>query len=83
MGSSAAAAAALDKLTEIEAHRARRGRTNRTHRKKGIKPQEPRASTTDPDARVMKMADGGFRPAYNVRSPPRPAVRSWSLRKQR
>lgn len=27
---------------------------------------EPRASTTDPDARVMKMGDGGFRPAYNV-----------------
>jgi transposase len=27
---------------------------------------EPRASTTDPDARVMKMADGGFRPAFNV-----------------
>jgi len=26
---------------------------------------EPRASTTDPEARVMKMADGGFRPAYN------------------
>jgi transposase len=26
----------------------------------------PRASTTDADARVMKMADGGFRPAYNV-----------------
>jgi hypothetical protein len=25
-----------------------------------------RGSTTDPDARVMKMADGGFRPAYNV-----------------
>lgn len=25
-----------------------------------------RASTTDPDARVMKMADNGFRPAYNV-----------------
>jgi transposase len=25
-----------------------------------------RASTTDPDARVMKMADGGFRPAFNV-----------------
>ena len=23
-------------------------------------------STTDPDARVMKMADGGYRPAYNV-----------------
>jgi transposase len=26
----------------------------------------PRASTTDPEARVMKMADGGFRPGYNV-----------------
>lgn len=25
-----------------------------------------RASTTDSDARVMKMGDGGFRPAYNV-----------------
>jgi transposase len=28
--------------------------------------KEPRASTTDPQARVMKMADGGFRPADNV-----------------
>lgn len=26
----------------------------------------PRASTTDADARVMKVADGGFRPGYNV-----------------
>lgn len=25
-----------------------------------------RASTTDPEARVMKMPDGGFRPGYNV-----------------
>ena len=32
----------------------------------GKKPKPPRASTTDPQARVMKMADGGFRPAYNV-----------------
>jgi transposase len=29
-------------------------------------PREPRASTTDAQARNMKMADGGFRPAYNV-----------------
>jgi hypothetical protein len=29
--------------------------------------EEPRASTTDADARVMKMAGGGFRPAYNIR----------------
>lgn len=27
---------------------------------------EPRVSTSDPDARVMKMADGGFRPALNA-----------------
>jgi hypothetical protein len=27
---------------------------------------EPRVSTTDPEARVMHMPDGGFRPAYNV-----------------
>ena len=27
---------------------------------------QPRASTSDPQARIMKMADGGFRPAYNV-----------------
>jgi len=26
----------------------------------------PRASTTDAESRVMKMGDGGFRPAYNV-----------------
>ncbi|MBI4502853.1 MAG: IS1182 family transposase [Gemmatimonadetes bacterium] len=25
-----------------------------------------RASTTDPDARLMRMSDGGYRPAYNV-----------------
>jgi hypothetical protein len=54
--------AALDKLAEIEAERARRGKTNK---KQVEKQREPRASTTDPEARVMKMADGGFRPAYN------------------
>lgn len=46
---------ALAKMPEAEATKARR---------KGSK--EPRVSTTDPDARVMKMADGGFRPAYNL-----------------
>jgi transposase len=30
------------------------------------KPSQPRASTTDAQARVMKMADGGFRPAFNA-----------------
>lgn len=28
--------------------------------------EEARASTTDPEARIMKMPDGGFRPAYNI-----------------
>jgi transposase len=32
----------------------------------GKKPKEPRASTTDADAHIMKMPDAGFRPAYNV-----------------
>ena len=30
------------------------------------KKEEARVSTTDPEAPRMKMADGGFRPAYNV-----------------
>ena len=57
--------AALAQLAEIEAHRARKGRANRNNKRKGSKPSEPRVSTTDPQARVMKMPDGGFRPAYN------------------
>ena len=35
-------------------------------RQSGTRRREARVSTTDPDARVMKMADGGYRPAYNV-----------------
>jgi transposase len=31
-----------------------------------VKARQPRASTTDAEARTMKMGDGGFRPAYNV-----------------
>lgn len=30
------------------------------------KKRAPRASTTDPEARVMKGPDGGYRPSYNV-----------------
>jgi len=55
--------AALAALGEAEALREKRAKTSkaRTERQK-----EPRASTSDPQARVMKMADGGFRPAWNV-----------------
>lgn len=35
-------------------------------KKKASEKDTARVSTTDPEARVMKMADGGFRPAYNV-----------------
>jgi transposase len=54
--------AAQSALAEIKQQREER----EEKRGNGKKPKEPRASTTDPDARVMKMADGGFRPAYNV-----------------
>ena len=45
---------ALDRLPELEA------------KKKPEDRDKARCSTTDPDATVMKMPDGGFRPAYNV-----------------
>jgi len=48
---------ALGEMAEAE----RRKRSNN-----GKKKKEARTSTTDPSARVMKMPDGGFRPAYNV-----------------
>ena len=53
---------ALAALPEVAAAKARTA----SKRKKGERPKEARVSTTDPDARVMKMADGGYRPAYNV-----------------
>jgi transposase len=40
-------------------------RDQREKRKKGDG-EKTRMSTTDPDARKMKMANGGFNPAYNV-----------------
>ena len=54
--------AALERMAELEAHRAQR---EKTHKKDTARQKEPRASTTDAEARVMKMADGGYRPAYN------------------
>lgn len=45
---------ALEQMPDVE-----------SKRKKDEK-EKARVSTTDADARVMKMADGGFRPAYNV-----------------
>ena len=41
-------------------------RGSRTHSARKRKPEDARASTTDPEARVMRMPDGGYRPAVNV-----------------
>jgi transposase len=54
--------AAQQRHAELVEERERRAKTNR-HRTR--KQKEPRASTADAQARVMKMPDGGFRPAYN------------------
>jgi transposase len=53
-------AGALDYQQRVEAAIA----TVQTLRDEGK--EKPRASTTDADARVMKMPDGGFRPGYNI-----------------
>jgi transposase len=50
---------ALDELEQLSAARAQA--KNHPQRQR-----EVRASTTDPQARVMKLADGGFGPAYNL-----------------
>jgi transposase len=47
---------ALERLPELE----------QAKRRNGGKAEEARVSTTDAQASVMKMADGGFRPAYNT-----------------
>ncbi len=48
---------ALEELAQLQEQRERR---------KAGSGDEARASTTDPEARNMKMACGGYRPAYNV-----------------
>lgn len=61
-------AQALDELAQVEKQKNKKkaakkeNETEEQYRKRS----EPRASSTDAEARVMKMADGGFRPAYNV-----------------
>lgn len=57
---------AEDRLARLEAALAQIPEVAAVKKKSGAKDKTPRASTTDPQARVMKMPDGGFRPAYNV-----------------
>lgn len=59
--------AADDRAERIDRALAEMAEAERRKRSKnGKKKKDARTSTTDPSARVMKMADGGFRPAYNV-----------------
>lgn len=61
----ARARAAAEQVARLEAALAELPAVIATKTRNGRK-SEARVSTTDPEARVMKMADGGFRPAYNV-----------------
>jgi transposase len=59
---------ALARMPEMEAkkEKARRKKRQKEGGKRVEKDQAARVSTTDPQATVMKMADGGYRPAYNL-----------------
>jgi transposase len=53
------AQAEIERQREEQRQKQRRKEERKDHK-------EARASTVDPQARIMKMADGSFRPAYNV-----------------
>ena len=58
--------AALRRETRIEQALARLPELAAIKQRQGKNPEDARASTTDAAATIMKMGDGGFRPAYNV-----------------
>jgi transposase len=55
---------ALEALPALEAIKEQQRKKLPKERRERVK--EARVSTTDPEARVMKMGDGGFRPALNI-----------------
>jgi transposase len=59
-----AAIAQLPELKQKQAEAARRAGNGKHGRQ--IRNRQPRVSTTDAEARVMKMPNGGFNPAVNV-----------------
>jgi transposase len=61
----AQARAAAERLTRVEEALAELPAIAATKVRNRSK-AEPRVSTTDPEARVMKLSDGGYRPCYNV-----------------
>lgn len=58
--------AAEDKVARVNEALAQLEEINRTKEARRRDTNQTRASMTDPDARRMKMGDGGFRPALNV-----------------
>jgi transposase len=58
---------AVAQLPELKARQAEaERRAGAGEQGKKVRRRQPRVSTTDPQARRMKMPDGGFRPAVNV-----------------
>lgn len=56
-------AAAQRKLAALRAEKEQRAKT---HKSQEAAKQAPKVSSSDPEARLMKMADGSFRLAYNL-----------------
>jgi hypothetical protein len=72
---------AHQKLSELVQEQAERAKT---HAKEEAKKGEPKVSVSDPEARLMRLADGATAPAWNVQSLPRrrpgsppPTALSW------
>jgi len=57
---------AQQRIERLEAALTQIPEVTETKQRSGAKDATVRVSTTDPDARVMKMGDGGFHPAFNV-----------------
>jgi transposase len=57
---------ALGQMPDLKQKREKAARRKGGKEGKKIRDKEPRVSSTDPEARVMKMPNGGFNPAYNV-----------------
>ena len=57
---------AHERLERLEAALKQIPEVTATKKRSGAKDATARVSTTDPQARVMKMGDGGFRPAFNL-----------------
>jgi len=60
---------AMEELAKVEAAKAKQ-------KEKPSKHRAAKASSTDPEARMQKMSDGGFRPAYNIQLAQDPSSRA-------